>query len=400
MRSAVGNNADGPHGRRSSVEDPRPRLFTRLDASAWRNLGAAGLTWFLLIALAFTGWFVVVVPLRADILDNDLTLIYIGVRIGLEHGWSHIYSLPLQHDLFTQLRPHAVFNDGERFVSPPPFAWLVLPLTALGAAGAVYAWLVVSLAALVAAWWISAPGRLPVRGLWLLGALAWYPVLYGLSLAQADLAIVVIVAASWKLARAGQPYLAGLVLGLSAIKPQLTLLVPLVLLFSGRWRIAAAWAVTVSVLAAASLALIGAQGLNDYLSLLNEAQHVTNNRYFTLAVVLGPGPFGYVAQALVVVLAAAGAYLNRHRSDSHVFALGLVATTLGATYWHLQDFTILVLAAWLFWREGQPAWQRWWLLAIVLAGEFAWAMTPLPLLLGLAVWFAVLIAPKVSRVPA
>ena len=27
MRSAVGNNADGPHGRRSSAETPRPRLF-------------------------------------------------------------------------------------------------------------------------------------------------------------------------------------------------------------------------------------------------------------------------------------------------------------------------------------------------------------------------------------
>jgi hypothetical protein len=343
----------------------------------------------------------VVVPLRADILDNDLTLIYIGVRIGLEHGWSHIYSLPLQHDLFTQLRPHAVFNDGERFVSPPPFAWLVLPLTALGAAGAVYAWLTLSLAALVAAWWLAAPGRWPVGALWLLGALASYPVLYGLSLAQADLAIVLIVAASWKLSQSGKPYLAGAVLGLSAIKPQLTLLVPLALLFSGRWKIVAAWAATVSVLGAASLALIGSQGLHDYLGLLNEAQHVTNNRYFTLAFVLGPGPISYVAEAIVVVAAAAAAYLNRHGSDARIFALGLVATTLGATYWHLQDFTILVLAAWLFWRDGPPAWQRWMLLVIAVAGEFAWPLTPLPVLLGVTVWFIVLVAPpKVSQVAA
>src|SRR5207237_1746518 len=100
--------------------------LSRLDRRAWRNLGAAGAAWFLLIAFALTGWFVVIVPLRADILDNDMTLIYIGVRIGVEHGWSHIYSLPLQHDLFAQLRPHAVFNDGERFLSPPPFGWLIL----------------------------------------------------------------------------------------------------------------------------------------------------------------------------------------------------------------------------------------------------------------------------------
>jgi len=29
----------------------------------------------------------------------------IAVRIGFEHGWSHIYSVVLQHQLFTELRP-------------------------------------------------------------------------------------------------------------------------------------------------------------------------------------------------------------------------------------------------------------------------------------------------------
>jgi hypothetical protein len=363
-----------------------------LDARARRNLGAAGLAWFLLIALALTGWFVVVVPLRADILDNDLTLIYIGVRIGLEHGWSHIYSLPLQHDLFTQLRPHATFNDGERFVSPPPFAWLVLPLSVFGAAGAVYAWLAISLASMVAAWRIGAPGAWPMRGLWLLGALAWYPVLYGLSLAQPDLVILLLLAVAWRLAEADKPYLAGVVLGLSVVKPQLTLLVPVALLFGGRWRIAAAWAATAAVLAAASLAVVGGQGVSDYLNLLNEAQRVTNNRYFTLAFVLGPGTPSYVAQAFIAIAAAAGAYLNRHASHARIFALGIVATSVGATYWHLQDFTILVLATWLFWREQAPVWQRWWLLVVVVAGEFAWPLTPLPLLLAVLAWLAALIA--------
>src|SRR5438046_2289239 len=196
--------------------------FRGLDARALRNLGAVGLAWFLLIAIALTGWFVVVVPLRRDILDNDLTLIYIGVRIALEHGWSHIYSLPLQHDLFAQLRPHADFNDGERFVSPPPFAWLVLPLTVLGPGGAVYAWLGISLVALAAAWWLAAPGSWPARALWLLAALAWYPVLYGLSLAQPELVVVLIVAAGWRNAWARQPYPAPTVLGPAVTKPQLT----------------------------------------------------------------------------------------------------------------------------------------------------------------------------------
>jgi hypothetical protein len=337
---------------------------------------------------------VVVVPLRADILDNDLTLVYIGVRIALDHGWTHIYSLSLQHELFLQLRPHADFNDGERFVSPPPFAWIVLPLGMLGAAGAVYAWLGLSVAALVAAWRLAAPGSWPRSVLWLLGALAWYPVLYGLSLAQPDLLIVFLAAVAWRLAEVNRPYLAGAVLGLSAIKPQLLLLLPIALLFAGRWRIVLGWAASAAVLAAVSLALIGGQGLNDYLTLLNEAQRVTNNRYFTPAYVLGPGGLSYVAQALVVVATAAGAYANRRAGQARIFALGLVATAIGATYWHLQDYTILVLAAWLFWRDQPPVWQRWLLLAVAITAEFAWPLTPLPLLALVAIWLGCLVAPR------
>jgi len=335
-----------------------------------------------------------VVPLRADILDNDLTLVYIGARIGLEHGWSHIYSLPLQHDLFQQLRPHAVFNDGERFVSPPPFAWLLVPLGVFGPGVATFAWLAISLAALAVAWWLAAPGDGWTRALWLLGALAWYPLLYSLSLAQPALAIIALAAIAWRLAEVGKPYSAGVVLGLSVIKPQLLLLLPLVLLFAGRWRIVAAWAATAAVFAVVSLAVIGGQGLSDYLALLDEAQHVVNNRYFTLAFILGPGPLSHIAQGAVVAIAVVAAYVNRHAGHARLFALGIVATALGATYWHLQDFAVLVLAAWLFWRERPPLSRAWLLLAIAVAGEFAWPLTPLPLLVGVLGWFLLLAVPS------
>jgi hypothetical protein len=344
-----------------------------------------------------TSWFVVVTPLSADILDNDLTLVYIGARIGLEQGWSHIYSLTLQHDLFTQLRPHAPFNDGERFVSPPPYAWLLVPVIRLGAAGVVYLWLALSVLAVIGAWWIASPGQGRTRWLWLLGAVAWYPVLYSLALAQPDLVLLLAVAASWRLSRAGRPYLAGLVLGLSVLKPQLTLLLPLVLVISGRWKIAVTWAAAAAALALISLLVIGGQGLGDYLSLLSEARHVTNNRYYTLAYLFGPDVLSYIAQGLIVAIAVVGAYLNRHATDDRLFALGLVATMLGSTYWHLQDFTILVIAAWLFWRDHPAAWQRWLLLLVAIAGELAWPLTPLPILIGVAVWFACLVMPRAAR---
>ena len=384
MRSAGGNNADGPHGRRRSVEDPRPRLL---------KLGLVGLAWFLILGGAFTAWYVIAVPLSREILDNDLTLVYIGARIGLEHGWSHIYSLDLQHQMFTQLRPGADFNDGERFVSPPPSAWLLVPLTVFGAAGAVYVWLAASLAALVASWWIAAPGSARTRVLWLIAVLAWYPVQYSLSLAQPDAIVLLAAVACWKLADRGRPYLAGLVLGVSVLKPQLTLALPLILLAAGRWRIAAAWAATVGALAAVSVLVIGGQGLSDYQSLLTEAQHVVNNRYFTPAYVFGPGALSYAVQAIFVGVGLAGAYLNRRASLARLFAIGLLCSALGSTYWHLQDYTIVAGAAWLSFHDPAPAWQRWWLVVVAIGGELAWPLTPLPILVGLGVWLVFLVLP-------
>jgi Glycosyltransferase family 87 len=371
--------------RRRSVEDPRPRLL-KFDREALTKLGLFGLAWFLILGGAFTAWYVIVVPLSREILDNDLTLAYIGARIAIEHGWSHIYSLDLQHQMFTQLRPSAPFNDGQRFISPPPSAWVLVPLTVFGAAGTVYVWLAASLAALVAAWWIAAPGSPRTRFLWLVALLAWYPVQYSLSLAQPDAIVLLAAVACWKLADRGRPYLAGAVLGVSVLKPQLTLALPLVLLAAGKWRIAAAWAVTVGALAAVSLLVIGGQGFSDYRSLLTEAQHVANNRYFTPAYVFGPGPLSYAVQAIFVLVGLAGAYLNRRSSLARLFAIGLLCSTLAATYWHLQDYAIVAGAAWLFWHDPAPAWQRWWLVVVAIGGELAWPLTPVPILVGLAVW--------------
>ncbi len=299
-----------------------------------------------------------------------------------------MYSLTLQHELFAQLRPHQVFHTGEWFISLPAYAWLVLPLTPLGPDGATYVWLAMLAAALLVAWRIAAPGAGASRALWLLGALAWYPVLYSLSLAQPDLLLLLIAAAAWKLSARGRPYLAGAVLGLSVIKPQLVLVLPLVLLAAGRWKIVAAAAAVAVPVALLSLLAIGPQGLADYRSLLSMEQAVPNNRYFTLAYLLGPGTLSYAAAALVAAGAAAAAFVSRRRmTDERLFALGLLATALAATYWHLQDFTILVLAAWLFWRDGPPWWQRAWLLLVAVSAEFAWGFTPLPLLVAVTAWF-------------
>ncbi len=302
----------------------------------------------------------------------------------------------MQRDLFLQLRPTTSFTDAAWFISLPPYAWLVLPLTLFSPITAVYTWLVVLVLAVIAAWWVAAPGTGPARALWLLAAIAWYPVLYGLNLVQPGLLMVLIVAAGWRLAESNRNYLAGAVLGLSAIKPQLVLLVPVVLVLAARWRLVLPWAVTTMVLAILSLVSLGTGGLHDYLTSTAYESQIANNRYFTLAYLLGPGTLSYIAAAVVVVITGFGAYLNRHASCGRLLALGILGSTFAATYWHLQDYTILVLAAWLFWRDSPPVWQRAWLLVVALAAEVAWPVTPLPILVAVAVWFAFLIVPHVA----
>lgn len=364
----------------------------RLDRRAWGNLGAAGLAWFLIIKAAVTGW-IALTPLRADIMNNDLIQVYIAATIGRDHGWNHIYSLDLQRDLFLQLRPHAEFTDAAWFISLPPYAWLVLPLTFLSAAAAVFLWLALLSIALVAAWWIAAPGAGPLRTLWLLAAIAWYPVWYGLNLVQPGPLMVLIAAAGWRLAEAKRPYLAGAVLSLALIKPQLVMLVPLVLVVAMRWRVVLPWAVISALVAAWALVSLGATGIHDYATGAAHERLMANNRYFTLAYPFGPGALSYALPALVGAITAVGAYLNRHASLARLFALGIAGSAFAATYWHLQDYTILVLAAWLFWRDSPPAWQRAWLLVVAIAAEVAWPLTPLPILVTVAVWFAFLVAP-------
>ena len=249
------------------------------------------------------------------------------------------------------------------------------------------------MATLVAAWWLAAPGHGWTRWLWLFGALAWYPLLYSLALGQPVAFVLLAVVACWRLAESNRPYLAGVALAGIAFKPQLAIAVPFVLLVAGRWRVVGSWALTSAVLAGVSLLIIGAQGLTDYRSLLAEAQGVVNNRYFTLAYVLGPGPSSYAAQALVSAVGLAGAYLNRRSGVSRLLALGLVTSALGATYWHLQDFAVLIGAAWLFCRDRPPAWQRAWLLVVAATAELAWPIGPLPVLIAVAVWFGILVVP-------
>src|SRR5207247_10395622 len=114
--------------------------------------------------------------------------------------------------------------------------------------------------------WLGAPGGGLGKAVWLIGAIAWYPVLYALQYGQPALVVLLAAIACWRLAEGGKPYLAGLALAVgTSFKPQLVLAVPLVLLLGGRWRIVAAWFVASGRAWVPLVLALGLTGLYDLL---------------------------------------------------------------------------------------------------------------------------------------
>jgi hypothetical protein len=208
--------------------------------------------------------------------------------------------------------------------------------------------------------------------------------------------VVFAVAACWRLAESGRPWIAGVVLAIGVVKPQVALLVGPCLLVGGYWRVGAAWVAAAGGLALASIALLGPGGVQDYLSLLNVARHIVYNRYMTLADIV-PDPAVTFAQVGAVILTLVAAYRMRGAPLARVMALGIVGSMVSIPYDHLHDFVVLVPAALLFLRTEPPLWRRAWLLVIWMSLELVWAITPVPLLLAQLVWMAMIALPLRSQ---
>jgi len=152
-----------------------------------------------------------------------------------------------------------------------------------------------------------------------------------------------------------RPLLAGLLFGLLAYKPQFGLLIPLVLVATGRWRTFTAAAATVAALALVTTLAFGADVWSAFLT----------STHYTRTVVLeagdtgwpklqsvfawvrmwgGPVPLAYAVQAIVTIaLAAALVWLWRRPAPFAFKAAALAIGSILATPYSL-DYDMMVLA--------------------------------------------------------
>jgi hypothetical protein len=319
--------------------------------------------------------------------SEDFRLHAIAARIGLTHGWSHIYDLALQNAASVGLGP---IDSMHVFISPPPAAWMVVPIAWLPISTGFLIWTLISLAAFAAAAWLTCPGPRLVRVTLLLISLALWPVHYQFWLGQWTAATLGVLAVSWWLLDRQRFVWAGIVLAMAfCLKPQDCLLVPVALLVSGRWRPVAAFAVTGSLIAALAAASLGPAGIASWLSDVGLVRADPFNAPVTYSLIFGGGPIA-TALELALGLAALGlAWYRRDRLDL-VVALGVAGTIASATYLHEDDVAMLVLPAWILLRARPSVPQRVWLLAGVAAAQLLSIGLAVPILLWEPVWIGLL----------
>lgn len=346
-------------------------------ARRWRNLGvAAGAA----AASLFAGFdlYQWAQAYAADRFHNDFTFYYAAAQIGKAHGWASIYDLALQQAQLNAMGSGITIAELARYISPPPVAWLALPLTAFAFPIAYWIWSAMLVAALVATWRLAAPGAGRMGIFFLAAAIGWLPVIYALQLGQPGLLVGLGVAASYALLRAGRPFWAGVALGAIIFKPQLAFLVPPALLAARRDRAFLGSFVVLVALGLASAVALGPSGLHDYASRLGYAAGVPVNRDLTLAAFLGNVTVTRAVQVLIAAWTLFLVFRLRHREPEWIYVCALSGSLLATPYVHLDDLAMLGLAGWLCLRANPP--RRTWvyLLALVLVveGEPIWSSAP------------------------
>jgi hypothetical protein len=347
-------------------------------------------------------------------IHEDVRMTYVAAEAGLRFGWASIYdpsTLRSLSDAFPA--PDRVINPVLTYLNPPLLAWLFAPLTTFSEPVAYVLWTLVTLAALVFAWWIVAPYEGVARVALLLLAVALWPVMLVFYFGQPDMLVLALLAGSWWLIKNDRPLAAGAALAVATfLKPQVVGLVPVVLVVSGHYRVVAGWLAACVVLGLATLGVLQGAGLQSWWRALQAGQGEATHLEYTLAHFLGFSALTYSLWAVQGAAALAVAWWRRSDLEL-VLAAGILGTTALAFHFHELDYSILVLAAWLFLRTSPPVWQRVFLLfgvatmqvltygpqATEAIGDVA---THAPQLVWDAVWLGILLAGALAgrHVPA
>jgi hypothetical protein len=335
-------------------------------------------------------------------LGTDFSNIYAAGQLVLEERPAAPYD-PVQH----RERERAIFGETTPFYGwlyPPFFLLVAAALALMPYAMALAAWqavgLVLYLLSIKAILRAQPASSLPTGSehaaserLWLLLALA-FPAVF-VNIGHGHNGFLTAALLSGGLALLDQrPWIAGILLGLLAYKPQFALMIPLALAVSGRWRPMLSAAATVGALTLATLLALGPETWRAFFGSLQ----------FTRVIVLeqgGPGwykvqsvfsavrmwggavPLAYALQLVTTLALAAGlAWLWRSQAAFAVRAAALAIAAILATPYNL-DYDMMAFA---------PA------IAFLVANGLARGFAPYEKTMLAALWLLPLIARTVTQI--
>lgn len=303
-------------------------------------------TMWLLIALTVITGYVVHVARGGFAAPRDFDTHVTSGRIVVAGDQHLLYDLDhqrvIQHTLLGSQTSPRLDIGASRYLSPPFVAYLYVPLAILPYGAAVIAWTIFTLALIALSLgllWPLVP-NLHHHGFArvLLLALATAPAVVLLFEGQDSAISLFLLALGLRLLLSDHDLLAGSVLGLGLFKPQLFVLMPVLLLLQRRWRALAGWICTALVLGGLSVAIIGLDGAWSYVHLLisdpvrvrvEEQNAAMMLSLKSLAQILGFGPYSSILVgliALVIVRMFGPVAIDRRARDQ--FALLYAATVL------------------------------------------------------------------------
>ena len=254
------------------------------------------------------------------------------------------------------LQSHAqqLFHTGSTLFSfqydnPPLAAWLLQPLTYVNPHAALAIFLVVSLLALGLAAWLLRHhiSRSPGRRLIAVLALASLPAAMTFAYGQWDALLALAVAGAYVALQRDRQVLAGLLMAILLLKPQLVWLVPVVWVVGGSWRVLFGFLAGAAIWAISSIAILG---WSDTLLWLRQ---ISPNIVARTGLSLPNMLVSFGATSLVVVAVSAGLacaatvalFISRRRlkliSLQQRLSLGLLLSMLAAPHLLVHDFVIL-----------------------------------------------------------
>jgi hypothetical protein len=327
------------------------------DAEFLRALLVLGGTLFVLTVatyLATTSWSGAFPRDKATlVLGRDFLNLWMYGRALFESGEpSRFYDVATYNDALAQML--GAGYPGQNWPNPPTALVLMAPFGLLNYFPALLAWCAVS----ALAFWLA--GYREVADLRTLAIAAVSPaallcVLSGQSSFLTTAALLTIFAQLDK-----RPTLAGVLIGLLTVKPQLGILFPFALVASGRWRVFVAAGVTAVALLAASVALGGVESWHAYIvkalplqrEVLQDAAgtampfHPTIFMNIRSLVGNHVGEIVQFAFTLAAVVAVSAAFRYRRDADPRMLqALFLACTVSASPYMGAYDLLPLTFVA-------------------------------------------------------